>query len=371
MGVVGVWLSARVWDVRTGAPLFDLAGHKEAVNCVTFSPDGSRIVTGSGSLDRSVRVWDAGTGAALAELTGHAGAVTSVAFSPDGARLLTASEDRTAKVWDLRAGTPLLELHGHTDWVAEAAFAPDGSRVVTCSYDGTARVWDARPAGAEDTGELEYRLIHTRPDVWRYAREHRDARKADDAFAAAVHLDRWLSCEPSRISLYKIRDGLVADPRLTARAGFHHRELAATPYDRDIVHALAAAGDVLARRVVAQELMRAGRPDRAIPLLHLGLLTRPPASPPVDELLLAEAYRQPNRPDDARRVLAAATAWLDRPRAPMRIANVVSHAAVNGWAALGEAVKPVADPRRDPSDWEAWYECEVYRAKVESLLRGE
>jgi len=34
-----------------------LEGHTEGVRSVSFSPDGSRIV--SGSLDKAVKVWDA------------------------------------------------------------------------------------------------------------------------------------------------------------------------------------------------------------------------------------------------------------------------------------------------------------------------
>ena len=67
-----------------------------------------------------------------------------MAFSPDGTRIVTGSDDRTAKVWDARTGTPLLELKGHTSLVTSVAFSPDGSRIVTGSEDRTARVWDAR-----------------------------------------------------------------------------------------------------------------------------------------------------------------------------------------------------------------------------------
>ncbi len=91
-----------MWDARTGTPLLELKGHTDAVFSVAFSPDGARIVTGSG--DGTARVWDARPGTPLLELKGHTGVVTSVAFSPDGSRIVTGSWDRTAKVWDARIG---------------------------------------------------------------------------------------------------------------------------------------------------------------------------------------------------------------------------------------------------------------------------
>ena len=126
----------RGWEWRylkrqTRGGLFTLYGHTGAVTSVAFSPDGTRIVTGSE--DQTAKVWDARTGTALLELKGHTGAVTSVSFSPDGTRIVTGSGDRTAKVWDARTGTALLELKGHTGGVTSVSFSPDGTRIVTGS----------------------------------------------------------------------------------------------------------------------------------------------------------------------------------------------------------------------------------------------
>ena len=85
--------------------LFTLYGHRDGLSSASFSPDGSRIVTGS--WDQTAKVWDARTGTALLELKGHTGAVNSVSFSPDGSRILTGSDDGTAKVWDARTGKRL------------------------------------------------------------------------------------------------------------------------------------------------------------------------------------------------------------------------------------------------------------------------
>lgn len=45
----------RLWSVTTAAPLQTLEGHDEAVYCVGFSADGSRLA--SGSKDMTVKVW--------------------------------------------------------------------------------------------------------------------------------------------------------------------------------------------------------------------------------------------------------------------------------------------------------------------------
>ena len=59
---------------------------------MAFSPDGKRIVTGSG--DQTVKVWDADTGQEVLTLKGHTAQVTSVAFSPDGKRIVSGSGTR-------------------------------------------------------------------------------------------------------------------------------------------------------------------------------------------------------------------------------------------------------------------------------------
>jgi WD40 repeat protein len=132
--------TARLWDARTGSPLLELRGHLQPVLGVCFSPDGTRLATGS--WDSTARLWDARTGAVLLELKGHTNQVCGVAFSPDGSRLATGSRDRTIRLWDARTGAVLLELKGHTGGVEGVAFSPDGTRLASASDDLTARVWE-------------------------------------------------------------------------------------------------------------------------------------------------------------------------------------------------------------------------------------
>ena len=55
----------------------------------------------SGSSDNTVRVWNVLTEAAVVALEGHTGAVTSVSWSPDRTRLASGSSDTTTvRVWE-------------------------------------------------------------------------------------------------------------------------------------------------------------------------------------------------------------------------------------------------------------------------------
>jgi WD40 repeat protein/uncharacterized caspase-like protein len=133
--------TARLWDASTGALVRSFEGHAWAVWSVAFSPDGTKVLTGSD--DSTARLWDASTGALVHTFEGHAEAVLSVAFSPDGTKVLTGSADKTARLWDAKTGTLVRSFEGHAEVLWSVAFSPDGTKVLTGSADKTARLWDA------------------------------------------------------------------------------------------------------------------------------------------------------------------------------------------------------------------------------------
>ena len=137
----------RLWDAETGNLIGEpWLGHNNDVSSVAFSPDGTKVVSGSkptgsfpdGGLDYTVRLWDVETGNLIGEpWLGHYDYVASVAFSPDGTKVASGSKDKTVQLWDVETGNPIGEAWlGHNAAVTSVAFSPDGTKVVSGSeYD--------------------------------------------------------------------------------------------------------------------------------------------------------------------------------------------------------------------------------------------
>jgi WD40 repeat protein len=135
-----------VWDAHTGSQLARGSTHdRYAIGALlyggtaTYSPDGSRILTGS--IDKTARVWDAETLLQLAVLP-HSDMVNTAFYSPDGMHIVTSTVDKNASVWDSTSATRIGVLQ-HRGPVNCAVFSPNGSRIATGSADSTVRIWDA------------------------------------------------------------------------------------------------------------------------------------------------------------------------------------------------------------------------------------
>ena len=100
--------------------LMIMEGHSSRVWLVAFSPDGTRVV--SGSSDKTVLIWDVTTGAEVTEMEGHSDRVWSVAFSPNGTHVVSGSDDWTVQIWDAIMGAKVTKIEGHSDWVCSGKF---------------------------------------------------------------------------------------------------------------------------------------------------------------------------------------------------------------------------------------------------------
>lgn len=106
---------------QEGERVKKLKGHKEDVRCVAFSPDGTKVA--SGSHDNSVIIWDLATGKVLSILRGHTNNIMSVSFTPDGKKIISAGQDNLVIAWDASSGEQLHILNDHGGSVRGITFA--------------------------------------------------------------------------------------------------------------------------------------------------------------------------------------------------------------------------------------------------------
>jgi WD40 repeat protein len=160
----------RIFDVTNGRQVRAIAAHKPQeqgyIYCLAWSPDGKYLV--SGSNDKSAKLWDASSGKMVREFKaysakdfpkGHREAVFCLAFSPDGKFLATGSSDRTIKLWDVSNGQVVREfanpglkavagdpVPAHPGWVYGVRFTPDGKHLVSAGRaprgQGYLAVWE-------------------------------------------------------------------------------------------------------------------------------------------------------------------------------------------------------------------------------------
>ena len=156
----------QLWDVATRKKLSTLRGHidlplqplnkpvhpmlkKNRVLAVAFSPDGTRLA--SGSIDQTVRLSDLTDKKNSMTLQKHTGWINVLAFSPDGKMLASGSTDKTVQLWDTTTGEPITTLTGHINGITALAFSPDGRTLVSGSTDGTIRFWQTATGAPADT----------------------------------------------------------------------------------------------------------------------------------------------------------------------------------------------------------------------------
>lgn len=128
--------TAKLWNAATGTLIFTFANDMYSVMSVAFSPDGTRVLVGSSA--NSPSMWNAVTGARITGFTaGSYGLSEYVAFSSDGAYVF-AGGGSIVKMLNADTGSVVWTSSYHTDSISSLCLIPDGTKVLTGSYDGTA-----------------------------------------------------------------------------------------------------------------------------------------------------------------------------------------------------------------------------------------
>jgi small GTP-binding protein len=133
--------TVRIWETVTGKLIRTLEGHTSHVYTVSFSPDGSTLA--SGSHDNTVRIWETATGKLIRTLEGHTSHFYSVSFSPDGSTFASGDGDKTVRIWETATGKLIRTFEGHTVFATSVSFSPDGSTLASGFSDKTVRICES------------------------------------------------------------------------------------------------------------------------------------------------------------------------------------------------------------------------------------
>ncbi|MGL5094885.1 MAG: WD40 repeat domain-containing protein, partial [Planctomycetia bacterium] len=138
-----------MWNVDDGRLLWKAALHHHTIFGLQFSPDGSRLATGS--IDGKVRLCDAADGRVLHTFDDLGGDAALPAFSPDGRYLAVGTAEvpghgdlrpnRRLSLWNVESGKPEAPALELTDDVVSIDFSPDGRELAVACGGGTVLGW--------------------------------------------------------------------------------------------------------------------------------------------------------------------------------------------------------------------------------------
>ena len=141
---------ARIFS-KSGQLVRSLQGHSQSIFSMRFSPNGTKLLTGS--YDYSTVVWDLSNGAAEERFQVHTGQVLDVDWKDD--RTFTScSSDHAIHMCRLGTPKPLMSFLGHKDEVNAVKWDPSGRLLASCSDDATVKLWgEASPRPLFDLRE--------------------------------------------------------------------------------------------------------------------------------------------------------------------------------------------------------------------------
>jgi WD40 repeat protein len=149
----------RVWQRGTWKLLKTVQGPDAWVGYyrMAIAPQGTAAATVT---DHRIHIWDWATGQERLAFAGHDSEVCLVTFSSDGTKVLSVSSDRTTRLWEWASGQQIRRFPSF--FLITAVLSRNAHHVTGISRDGDLHVWDVN-RGQAGKSSLRFRLTEDNP----------------------------------------------------------------------------------------------------------------------------------------------------------------------------------------------------------------
>ncbi|XP_037087040.1 apoptotic protease-activating factor 1-like isoform X3 [Pollicipes pollicipes] len=155
--------------------LLTLRGHRAAVLCVDWSPDGAHLL--SGDVEGTFKLWDVLGGPLFEKEKAHNGHITCCTFSPDSTYFATGAADGRVRLWSTRDASLLYTFSQHHLRVISLSLSKDNNSIVSVADNEIfCWVWDTSRRPSRDYVEVKMQAPNEH-DLYLCSRLSRDQRQ--------------------------------------------------------------------------------------------------------------------------------------------------------------------------------------------------
>uniref|UniRef100_A0A0E0DB39 LisH domain-containing protein n=1 Tax=Oryza meridionalis TaxID=40149 RepID=A0A0E0DB39_9ORYZ len=142
--------TAKIWSMKQDKCVYDFKEHTKEIYTIRWSPTGpgtnnpnQQLLLASASFDSTIKLWEVEQGRLLYSLAGHRQPVYSVAFSPGGEYLASGSLDQCLHIWSVKEGR-ILKTYRGSGGIFEVCWNKEGSKIAACFSNNTVCLMDFR-----------------------------------------------------------------------------------------------------------------------------------------------------------------------------------------------------------------------------------